>query len=163
MTTVAVNIVRQRLADELLDVVLKKLKKVTQKKLVKQLGKRAVGLLASLLVPDITVSKIIAIGFGVWMAWDLIDAIFEFLAMKELIEGAFDITTEKILEHLVSQGGIDSEALEELIKCLKRCLTEAMTKYQANPQNLDRIIDDMKRCMLRCAGIPIPELGLGPG
>ena len=63
MSSIAVTAGRELFEDEVIDQVKKRLRKVFQRRLLTEVGKRAAGILGGLAVPEPVVSKIIAIGF----------------------------------------------------------------------------------------------------
>ena len=90
MTSVSVAVGRELFEDEVIRVVRRRLREVFQRRLAAEAGKRAAGILGGLAVPEPVVSKIVAIGFGIWTAWTIISILYDFLAMSELFEETLD-------------------------------------------------------------------------
>ncbi len=156
MATIAVNAARELFEDELIDLVKKKLKKIFKKKALTIGGKRLAGVIAGLLVPEPLVSKIIAIGFGLWLVWDIIALIYELNAMSEIFEDALQqIWDAVLLPKLTGPNPPDRESLIRILRCMAGCWTSAIAEVGLLNQawsgmTLNQIKARAYECMMKC-------------
>lgn len=156
MSTITVNVAKEIFEDELIDLVKKKLKKVFKKKALALGGKRLAGVIAGLLVPEPLVSKIIALGFGLWLVWDIIALIYELNAMSEI----FGETLQKIwdavlLPKISGPEPPDRNSLRRIMRCMQLCWDDALTEVGLlneiwSGRTLHEIKMDTYECMMRC-------------
>jgi len=159
MSTVTVAIGRELFEDQVIREVKKKLRKLFRKRLVVALGKRAAGVIGGLLVPEPVVSKIIAIGFGIWGVWEALSIIYEFLAMSELFENTLQKIWDSLVIPLISGPNPPSNnRLKRILECMVRCWSDALTKVGLGQaligKSLDEITQEAFDCMADCLETP---------
>jgi hypothetical protein len=160
MTSIAVGAARELFEDKVIDLVKEKLRKVFRRRLITAAGQRAAGLLGGLAVPEPVVSKIIAIGFGIWTAWVIIEILYEYFAMAELFEEVLQKMWDKVLLPMLSgPEPPNRDRLTRILECMAGCWGDAMAQVGLLTQafggkTLDQIKTEAFDCMVDCLRTP---------
>lgn len=154
MTSVA--IAREMFKEELVESVQRSLRRIFRRRLITAAGQRAAGILGGLAVPEPVVSKIVAIGFGIWTAWAIIEILYEYFAMSELFEETLQKMWDTVLLRLLTgPNPPDRDRLTRILKCMVACWTDAMAEVglvnQAwSGKTLTQITMEAFDCMMDC-------------
>lgn len=159
MATIALPIAKELFEDQVIREVKKKLKKIFTRRLVTALGKRAAGALGALLVPEPIVSKIMAIGFGIWGVWTALEIIYEFITLSELFEETLQKIWETVLLPVItSSKPPDEDRLTRILRCMMRVWVDALTEVSIGEQLLGKSLNQIKTDafdkMVDCTQIP---------
>lgn len=152
--TAAAHLERDLLA-EVAEAVAKRMGGIARRWALKKVGKRALGALAALLVPDPTITKLIALGMGIWAAWDLIDIAIWVWEMRQWVKERLLEIVSEFLRRVQEWPDYDPNdpRWKRIMECIRRELEQGLreidetTYRQSARMTIDRILERIIRCI----------------